>query len=246
MPKSVSIHGSACEFECPHAAVCYHRKKDKVPIGSFNISNIVDDILDNKEYSIYMSVCSASDYVRGIYLLNNFNNVNITIPVGLLNNKQLNYVNCDCLDNSDRIQVTVSTMADIVLVGNKIQKLFLIKDDESFSTAVDILKHGHIDNIHFPIEQEYIKLSKLLTLIGAWRDCKNTTISLDSCLENFVVHGKCVYLDDYVDINYDGTYRKCPFKKTGKIIRDSDTVESMINDNDEVDCIYSKLFGGRV
>ena len=72
----------------------------------------------------------------------------------------------------------------------------------------------------------------------------NPSITLDSCLENYVVHGKCVYNENYVDLNFDGTFRKCPFTKNGIEVKKTDTIQSMIKHKEKPECIYSKLFGG--
>lgn len=244
MPKNISIHGSACEFSCEHHTVCYHRKKNEVPKGSFDINSIMKPTLNNDEYKIFVSVCSHVDYVGGIYLLNHTDNVTLTLPTSLYDDKQFRCLSCNCIDYKDRIQVTVTSDDDIKTIGNDIQKLFLIKDDETFMYAMELIKSERVSNIHFPIAQEYANISKIISIATLWKECSDETITIDSCLENFIVHGKCVYQDDYIDINYDGTYRKCPFKKDGTIIKDSDTIESMINTNDTVDCIYSIIFGG--
>ncbi len=243
MPNIISVHGDKCGFDCPHAAVCYHRRKDEQELDTKTLRKIMIDIFSNvKDAEVYISVCSYSDFAMCSMLASTLTetNVNFTLPVTLWRaNKAFSAA------VSSKLQVTVYNMEDIIEIGNDVQKLYLIKDDETFNTAMTIMTDESVSNIHFPIDQNYATKENLTIILKAWKKMKDTTITIDSCLENFVVHGKCVYSDNYVDVNYDGTYRKCVFEKKGFKMRKDLTLNDMINTKYMPKCIYSKLFSNR-
>ena len=94
--------------------------------------------------------------------------------------------------------------------------MFLIKDDMTYDIAVRVFAEAlrpNINKIHFPIEHEWARLNqgKIIKLVGDWNISDNKTLSLDSCLENYLLHNKCVYKDNYIDLRFDGSVRRCPF-----------------------------------
>jgi len=126
-----------------------------------------------------------------------------------------------------------------------IQKIFLIKNVETFNIAKNIFElPKSYSKIHFVLEQQFVKDNKdlILALVSAWNNCTNKTLSLDSCLQNYVLNGTCAYKDNYIDIRYDGSVRRCPFSDEYHDIN-YDNPDDMFSIPFKPSCIYHEMFG---
>ena len=229
--KIVSLHLERCGLEnCPHQSICYLRnRKDEKRTVRTDISYFV-----RKGYRVYNAICNK---VTGndLWLLNNYKNYNITLSYNLF--KEYDELKDEKI--KDQIQVTVYNEEQLKELNNQ-QKLYLVKDEETLSF---FYKHINLPwkNIHFPIDQSFIDKKKIiemsLSIISS-----NNNITLDSCLTQIVKEHHCIYGDNYIDINYDGTIRKCVFDKEGMYfgIREED-MEKAFDISIERNCIYKRI-----
>ena len=264
--RLLSTHMDKCSINnCPHREICYHikRKDTGTRCDSPDMNKKITNISKQADH-IYESICNEKNIIN--YIKAQISNVkdlkfdkkkyNITKTMSYntyqqylpLFKKLINIMNIKQIDKFieyHKCQITVYNITQIQSLHYNVQKLLLIKDQKTYEYALHILSKNFIqyNNIHFPIYQEWARKNpvKLMTLIDKWNNRINKTISLDSCLENMLINHKCVYMENYIDINYDGTYRKCPFEIEGKPI--TDDIDSMYNDIYKPKCIYYELFG---
>ena len=248
--KIISIHNSKCETLCEHSDVCYfvNAKSENEQVGDDVINNVVSNITYNKD--IHYSACNLQQTVDICDKITTEQNEYTYVTMNKLMLKKINFIyeNKKELDYLHKfIQLTVYSYDDIIAdrYGNY-QKLFLIKDDETYQTAIYILKQKEQHKIHFPVEQNWAAANenKLIALVSYWNQLGETTMSLDSCLENYVTNGTCVYANEYIDLRFDGTVRRCPFSDERHNISDYDRPDDMFDILFEPKCIYHKLFGG--
>ena len=195
----VSLHVYDCKHGCPHSDVCYLRKR-KLSQGHPLPSTFRRDMLE-AGYTIHESLCTP---IRGWMktLLQKFKNYNITLSYMTLKASKISIK-----DVEKQVQVSVYNEKQAREV--KCQKLFLVKDLDTFRTATQLAVLPGMRNLHFNITQNFNNI-QLLTLHN---DSKN--ISLDSCMYSWIVNGECPYTTTYVDISHDWTLRKCPFSVEG-------------------------------
>ena len=255
MNKIISIHNYSCKQKCEHADVCYfvngkHREIDEVENSQVEkIEDVVTKITGKK--NIHYSGCDflPSYLTYGGNIHGHENERHMTFSSNHYPHMKTMVGSNDELETfNNNIQLTVYTLDDLKSAKyHNIQKLFLIKDDDSYVTATKIfMDAGRYNKVHFPIYQKWAEENQqdLLVLIGLWNMCDNQSLSLDSCLENYVANGTCGYAEEYIDLRYDGTVRRCPFSDE---CHDINTVnpDDMFNIPFEPKCIYSKLFGNK-
>ena len=237
MFKHVSVQITPCVFNCDNKDVCYLKKRNKYndKLDFYNVFKI----FNKEDYTVYLSICDITSLNLARILLKCINNLNITIPYSIYKDHKISKEKHD----NDKISLSVYNIKDILDAPANYTKIFLIKNDESYKLAKIILtSHGFI-NIHLAIDINYIDEYKIKELLKLKEQTQSIGISLDSCLENYSLHKKCVYNDNYVDIDYDNTYRKCPFVKCGTLIN-TESFEELINNKIKPNCIYHKVFGG--
>lgn len=253
MNKIISVHNHSCKQQCQHADVCYfvngkHREIDEIENSQIeNIEKAIEKISGEKE--VFYSSCDfmSSFLTYGTNIYNNEKERHMTFSS---NNYDNMLSMCSTKEDEsvfkNNIQITVYNLEDLKSAKYyDIQKLFLIKDDATFETAISVFKDSsRYNKIHFPIYQKWAEdnENKLLMLVGIWNMCDNQTLSLDSCLENYVANGTCGYAVEYIDLRYDGTVRRCPFSDECHDINVKNPDE-MFNIEFEPKCIYKKLFG---
>ncbi len=208
--KIVSLHMEPCSYDCPNSNVCYHRRKIISSGKTEEIlpSNFRVEMLE-KGYVLHESLCNE-DILGPCVLLTRYPNYNLTLPYPTLEkNPQLR-------TRSKQLQVSVYTKEQAMSILNY-QKLFLIKDDETYDyTIKKQLWNSPYSYMHFCVDQDWIDKEKLqnLTYYSMLSNTIGTTI--DSCATSWIINGRCPYdHGSYVDINFDGTVRSCPFNKNG-------------------------------
>ncbi len=250
MAKQISVHNHKCKTLCEHADVCYYvhsKHKEQVTDIAKQIESVISNISGDKQ--VYYSGCnlkqSHDTYVQNIY--SNECERQMTLSINIY--KQLKpLVPYDYWPKfNENIQLTVYDFETIIDPNYyDCQKMFLIKNDNTFKLAIDIFKSksDKINKIHFPVEHSWAKDNKhkLMTLVSNWNQCSNKTLSLDSCLENYLLHKTCVYKDNYIDLRCDGTVRRCPFSDECQNIN-YDNPDEMFDIPFTPSCIYKELFG---
>lgn len=250
MNKIISIHAYACNNrKCPERHVCYLCKRPNegnsiLPSVYRDILNIIDTENETSEVHIATDVLT-SDIKHLIK-----EKAVITIPFSLYR-KHYDFFK----DKKEYIQVTVYKLDDIFLNEFDlldVQKLFLIKDNNSLQIASEVVFYSNIElgKIHFPIDIEYAKENMqyitgfLLEYIKNFGVDNDSIISIDNCAIGCLINKQCPYIDNYVDINYDGTYRKCPFAINGFSIGNK-SINDMISTIYEPKCWWSYIFSNK-
>ena len=252
--KIISVHNHKCTTGCPHKDVCYFvngKHFDELPPKN----NVIEEAIDNmsEDFEVHYSGCDPMPSMA-TYASNcsgNEDERHMTMSVNEY--KKFKADKSNIFKNKDfdkNVQMTVYTLKDLQKEEYKdIQKMFLIKNEETFQIACEVfMDYENFNNIHFPIEHTWAEenVSKLTTLVAEWnkiRD-KENNISLDSCLENYLLNGTCVYADNYIDLRYDGSVRRCPFSDEFHKI-DSENPDKMFEIKFTPNCIYKKLFGNK-
>jgi len=244
MSKQVSVHNHECNSPCEHADICYlvNGKHSDKRISPDAIEKVLNKLSDKK---VYYSGCNLVD-IAANFNSKVINDSNRQITFSKNNLEQMTMV---CGDDAkhfkDSVQLTVYSQEDIIEpLTADMQKMFLIKDEETYLTAYRILQASKSNHkIHFPIEHTWAaeNKDKVVTLIGMWNACTNPAISLDSCLENYIYNNKCVYADDYIDLRYDGTVRRCPFSDESHPIN-YDNPAAMFEIPFTPKCIWHEMF----
>ena len=246
--KTISLHLERCwSGSCPHSKVCYmkNRKLIAKEAPSIDWLDMVTQGAENMaragEAKVYWSMCSwletSPEFLK---MIEDIENWSVTVPVALMDHKELATF---AKEHPDRVQITVYNIGDAVQF-DEYQKLFLVKD---YTTLKDMKwMMGICNKIHFPVHQGWADKDKVKTVIELLGKCPNDTVSVDSCLENYVVNGECLYQKDYIDINWDGTCRKCVFDPEGIDVR-SMSFEEIMNISDSCSskgCLYTDTFKG--
>lgn len=124
--KVISLHQQRCEENCPHASVCYHKNKD---VRNIDVKIKRVDLLKSG-YTVYESLCNSISK-DNLQLLKKYKNYNITLSYNtiydLLTGKSYKFL----LQRKDQIQVTVYNRLQAIVL-KEFQKIFLVKDKESF------------------------------------------------------------------------------------------------------------------
>jgi hypothetical protein len=235
--KLVSIHSDECHTGCPNIDVCYFvkRKESKVVnLTDLRLKAISAGYIVHEAIS---SIIQPTDARLNLVRINK--NYNLTVSRNLfdynitltreLSYLPINQVQVSCYDHRDLFRFI------------DYQKLFLIKDEVTFNTYKEIQNDIRLTKVHFTIDQQWLTSSTLKEIVEIHNSSPLHKITLDSCLSNWVVHGKCMYMENYIDLSTDGTFRKCPFKVEGMPINDK-TIKEMIQYTEPVTCKYQKIF----
>ena len=231
--RIVSIHSAPCEnTTCPHEPVCYHKARNKC--ADFKDLHIYRLLAIAHEYKVYEALCRS--YIDESYLDLVRSNPNYNITVAS------NQINLDLLSSlpTNQIQITCHTLKDLFLY-QEYQKLFLIKDEDSYSMFKLIESDTRFQKVHFCIDANFLDKTRMFKIIRIHSSCKQHSITLDSCLTNWIVNGRCTYKDNYIDINYDRTFRRCPFDPIGLDIEEK-TIKEMFDIQIHHKCKYIELF----
>jgi hypothetical protein len=238
--KIVSLHLHKCDNQCPNKNVCYLNNRTSTNnLKKLTDTPIIRNILGN--FKVYESIC---DYLqaRSTELIKNYN---ITISSEIIDK----FENKELYDIPDRVQISVYdyNIHKIYLEYPKHQKLFLIKDNYTlkFSEGLMNIVTG---KLCFILEQNFLekemKKEGLLKFIKTFYNRFDNSQSIDSCLQSWILNGCCPYEHNYIDINYDGTVRKCPYEKEGhEIDLNKDNILNFMKQNLTPKCIYSQWLG---
>lgn len=210
--KIVSLHMEPCSYDCPNSDVCYHRRKE-ISSGKteevFPI-NFRTHMLE-MGFKLHESVCTTV-YSWQMVLLDLFPNYSITIPFPLFKKSKEEGI----VIPGKQVQITVYNKEQARAIPHY-QKLFLVKNDETLEYAIkNGLWNMPYSYTHFCVDQDWVTKDKLQELFY-YRMLSNTIgTTVDSCATGWIANGRCPYdHGSYVDINYDGTLRTCPFNKAG-------------------------------
>lgn len=251
--KVISVHNHACKSKCAHAKECYFvngKHFDTNERDVFEIPRKIEEVIEKISFDkqVHYSGCDFTEsfYTYGTNIRGNEDYKHMTISYNHYHKmtEMLGIENKKAFDKN--IQMTVYDKTKLLDRSFRhIQKMFLIKDEASYKVAVDIFKHsGAYNKIHFPIEQTWAEenTDKILILVSLWNMQENNTLSLDSCLENYVTNGTCVYANEYIDLRYDGSVRRCPFSDEYHKIN-YDNPDAMFDIEFRPHCIFGKMFG---
>lgn len=231
--KIISLHMMKCEDKCHNDSSCYHLQKNIIVNDTYNFD--IEYWL-KKGYIIYNSLCKPIKE-NDLRLLELYKNYNITISC-------LDVIISEIMQFKNQIQLSVYDSSDLTIYAD-FQKLFLIKDLESYAICLyiitnNITKYGRI---HFNIDQNTKNIKDYIHYISKiFNFLKPSLFSLDSCFTSWVINGKCPYDDNnYIDITYDGTARKCPFNKNGNILSNDTTLDIFKFAASHEKCLYKEL-----
>ncbi len=240
--KIISFHTSQCNLKCPNHKSCYHIKRDKEPDANID-TLIVKAIGDGHE--VHIAVCNV-DEAKEFKELSQESNVSLTMSYDVYKDSRFHkgVSAADLLGKKENIQVTCYFMEQIIKLPDDVQKLYLIKSEATYIVAKWMIQAGAVKNIHLPIDQQWVKEHRDLfaEIIEAWTSCEEDSITIDSCAENYLLHGKCMYVTDYIDINNDGSVRRCPFEPKGTP-GNSMTIDDMFKIKYTPSCIYHEILG---
>lgn len=241
--KIISLHlqtTNQCKKSCPHVDVCYHHNKNiDGDAGTFN-KDLIFDWAD-RGYKIYESVCELplGECLRVLALLQR-PNYSVTLSYFLFDKHRVILGKY-----KEQLQITVYSLKQALSVHDY-QKLFLIKDQQTFSFFKDHIQNPDLKMMHFVIDKNWIDRNKAGNIIAIYASRKSDTITLDSTFMSYILNGRDIYEDDYIDITYDGTLRRSPFDKDGVPIDFLTTdVDELFNikipsTNDKYRSIFSK------
>lgn len=242
---TISMHMQECTNKsCPNRKECYHLKRDKIltsneiPLWRSDMIGEAARLCRFGEAQVYYSMCQVDTTILDIAM--NTPNFNITLPCDLYKDEKVKLV----MDkHPDKFQVSVYDLTQVIFF-DKFQKIYLIKDPKTLEEAKWMSVIG--DNLHFAVDMSTLRKLRAKKIMTMYKECKNPTISLDSCMEHYALNGTCVYQKDYIDLNYDGTWRKCVFSSTGKMNLECSLKELMALANEEPvgNCKYNDLFAG--
>lgn len=231
--KIVSLHMDECLGNCPHKDVCYHLRKDIIGNGGILPPDFRYDMLE-RGYQLHESVCNS---IRPLHLilLDSFPNYHVTLPYNLLSN--------DLLQFKTQLQVTVYSTEQASNLY-RVQKLFLIKNEETWFQSLPMWDKP-FEHIHFVVDQNWLTTERLGSLVVKRMSSTGSCITVDSCLESYLINGTCPYRNGrYIDITFDGTLRTCPFTKEGMNIPKGIDYDELFNLRQKRNCKYKKLFNG--
>lgn len=231
--KIVSIHSDVCSSGCPNSSVCYLQNRR---LTNFVSSTDITMSAITNGYTVHEAVCDVYANSR-LQLVRKYPNYNITVSSKLFDSSigvELSFLPID------QVQVSCYDYRDLFRFKEHL-KLFLIKDHDTFEMYKQIQNDLRLSKVHFTIDQQWLTKERLKELVDIHNTSPLHQITLDSCLSNWVVHGRCMYMKTYIDLSNDGTFRKCPFKVEGIPINNR-TIEEMIQYTEPVTCKYHELF----
>lgn len=235
--KIVSIHADDCYDGCPNRSACYLQKrkhKENINPHTYRMTAILSG------YSVYEAICSLYPGDTRLDLVRRHPNYNLTISCKIFDRTTSNVgIELSFLPIK-QLQISCYDYIDLVRF-REYQKLFLIKDEDTFLMYKQLQKDTRIEKVHFTIDLQWLSIDKLKEIVEVHNSSPLHGITLDSCLSNWIVNGKCMYTTTYVDLNRDKTFRKCPFKLEGIPINDL-TIEEMISFSEPCTCKYQKFF----
>ncbi|MCK9429000.1 MAG: hypothetical protein M0R17_03180 [Candidatus Omnitrophica bacterium] len=237
--KIVSFHLHRCQNECTNKNICY--LLNRKPSANYNC--ISQEKISNLIYTfkVYESICYRNE-IRGIQALKNYN---ITISSEIIKDFPESLIK-DC---TNKIQISVYdyNIHKICSEYPDHQKLFLIKDNYTLKFAEGLM-NILTGKLCFIIELKYLEQigkAGLYTFLKLFYNRFDLSQNLDTCLSSWLLNGHCPYEHNYIDINYDGTVRKCPYEKEGHEIPSFNTTDivNFMDSNLTPKCIYSQWLG---
>ena len=248
----ISLHLDKCNnINCLNQDICYHNNK-YFSNETFNVPKAkIYELLKNEDIIIYDALSKVHEY--NIDLLHTYKNYNVTIEFGTLLESKLAGQTYKYKDN-----VFISCNENDITCNSfkPYNKIHLYKwdiNDKSLEKLVNT-----VENTHFVFDRDSLNDSRLKIITEIYLKYmyqKETTNSIDSCIENLIINGECPYKNhNYIDITYDNTSRLCPFKKQGFPIKfefnDIETcIKDIINNINHLDknykCSLIKYFKGK-
>jgi len=232
---TVSIHDDKCTtLGCPHKNECYlvNRHSAEGYISSTLWTEILNKC-SSEEAVAYASLCDTFGATSLLTIAQETPHFSVTLGYSTyISNKE----HCDTILH--KLQITVYTLSQILELEHA-QKLFFIKDKETLAKAI-VLIEEKIPNIHFPVKRNTFSTIELLSLMHKVNNASDT-VTLDSCLEHAILHKDCIYAKNYVDIQGNGTYRRCPFDIDGLTIGNK-TISDMLSDTCSNKCQFTQEF----
>lgn len=231
--KIISLHFQRCSGYCPNASSCYHiQKKESGELietqREFKIKCLESGA------TIHESVCDYQHEHKD--LLNLYPNYNITISSDIVS------LDIDLHKHRDQLQITVYNVCNLIDFKD-FQKLFLINDIPSLEKFRGWLGHSYYGKLHFLIDQNRIELKDIVGITEEFNEKASEGQTLDSCLTSYLINGECPYNNNnYIDINYDLTLRKCPYEKEGIVFNQNTPVKELFNFASLPKCNYTKYF----
>lgn len=241
LTRVISLHlqsTNKCSLSCPHKKICYHHNRECGENIGASIFPLVESWLNN--YEVHFSLCDLTEEVEQyINKWSSYKNFFITVSSKMFSEKLKNL-------RKDVFQISVYSLAD-VLKFKDYTKIFLIKDQDSLEKALDLTYLDEdIGNLHLAVDFKFAKESVIVSLLVGVIDAieKNKNITLDSTLMNYIQHGKDAYVDDYIDINLDGTIRRSPFIDVGVEFDFKKDIKEAFNIIQDTKIeLYAKLLG---
>lgn len=230
--KIVSLHLQICHHECVNRFCCYHINKKWSNGVILDADREINSLLCIPNSSIHESICFLSGNSKIYDKLLNFKNYNITISCNIIPESFLFY---------DQIQVTVYNLHQIRKF-KEYQKLYLVRNLDDLNFMYELF-NKYTDRLHFLFNQNLFKTNKINIpeLINKFQNRKDDKQSLDSCFTGYLINGECPYsYNNYIDITFDNTIRKCPYLETG--IKIEKPIVEYFNLEHKPTCIYSTLF----
>jgi len=246
--KIVSVHNHKCTSGCPHKDVCYFVNGKHFDNPDENEADKIEEVIEkiSDDIKVYYSGCdfmeSFTTFATKVW---DDDRKHMTFSKNMLPHMKTMCGPNEINKFNSKVQLTVYTYEDLINPELKdMQKLFLIKNKDSYNIAMRIFKYDIDLNVHFPIAHNWAANNKdlLLVLINEWNNSNNPNLSLDSCLENYVSNGTCVYSEEYIDLRYDGSVRRCPFSDECHKIN-YENPDAMFDIEFKPNCIYGELFG---
>jgi len=238
--RFVSFHLDRCGIKCPNNKVCYLLNRKKTDFN-INYINLLEQSLKNG-YTTYESISNVTTLDNRIKYIKNYKNYSVTVSYLLfLLGKSLAIIRQIPVD---QIQVSVYSKTQIEEM-KKYQKLFLVKDNLSMQVFTDACSGKFVcSNIHFLFLQDYLDKNKVYHIIKTFNNNKNNSITIDSCLHNYLLNGTCQW-DEGIDISSDGTMRSCVYSCNGMPIPKNAKIDNLVSHKlFPAKCIYIELFGG--
>jgi hypothetical protein len=239
MSKIVSIHIDECKNPCSNKKQCYLRKR---AVHGTDIQCEIKwfgegfyDWAASNDVQVHWAV-SCTDNIYPIECdMEEFDNFHMTLPYKF-------YKRSTGLKKyGSRIQVTVHDVKELKAVQKDgVQALYLVKDKTTFKEAIKLLKKQY--KVHLNIDQEWVRNNRqdFDYLVTCWPQIPDH-VTVDSCVQNYALYGKCMFIKDYIDINYDGTVRRCPFESQGVPIGNK-TMDELFKVKYKPNCIYTEIF----
>ena len=234
--KIISLHLEECKMRrCPNKDSCYHRERRWDESKNVELLSKVVAYASREDVTVHSSICNEESSM--IEMVNDLDFFNITVSANLYKSKlQMKHRN-------SRIQVSAWTMKDICTINE--QKLYLVKDQSTFLTAMAVMGQRDIRNIYFPFDQKWVEdnKDKFKALMMMHTKCKTSSVEIDICARFMLLEERCPYEKDYIDITGDGRFRKCPFNDVMSEDIGNKSIEELFNTEPKsnTNCIYKQL-----